>query len=262
MNTVSLIVLVNLAVLLLLALFAPHLMIVPGRLIDAHADLTSDCFACHTPFMGSTPEKCIECHPAAQIGIMTTKGLSIAGEKKDVAFHQGLIEQDCVACHSDHRGVQAFRPISRFSHRLLEPATHTACGGCHRKPQDALHKKILGNCSACHTEEGWTPATFDHDRYFRFDRHHTTECITCHVDDDYNDYTCYGCHEHSRSKIRREHVEEGIRDYESCVECHRSGNEHEAKHRARPRRTKSRDSEPRFHRRDHGRAGSSEWDDD
>ena len=43
------------------------------------------------------------------------------------------------------------------------------------------------------------------------------------------DYTCYGCHEHSRSKIREEHVEEGIRDYENCVEGHRSGDEDEAK---------------------------------
>ena len=42
-------------------------------------------------------------------------------------------------------------------------------------------------------------------------------------------YTCYGCHEHSRSKIREEHLEEGIRDYENCVECHRSGDEDEAK---------------------------------
>ena len=37
-------------------------------------------------------------------------------------------------------------------------------------------------------------------------------CVTCHVDNDYSNYTCYGCHEHSRSKIREEHVEEGIHD--------------------------------------------------
>ncbi|MGB5638920.1 MAG: class III cytochrome C family protein, partial [Sedimenticolaceae bacterium] len=34
--------------------------------------------------------------------------------------------------------------------------------------------------------------------------------------------------EHSRSKIREEHVEEGISQYESCVDCHRSGDEDEA----------------------------------
>jgi hypothetical protein len=48
------------------------------------------------------------------------------------------------------------------------------------------------------------------------------------MDNDYASYTCYGCHEHSRSKIRAEHIEEGIRNYENCVECHRSGDEDEA----------------------------------
>ena len=48
---------------------------------------------------------------------------------------------------------------------------------------------------------------------------------------DYSNYTCYGCHEHSRSKIREEHVEEGIHDYENCTECQRSGDEDEAEYR-------------------------------
>ncbi|WP_295400467.1 hypothetical protein [uncultured Thiocystis sp.] len=32
---------------------------------------------------------------------------------------------------------------------------------------------------------------------------------------------------HSRSGIRAEHVEEGIYDYENCVECHRGGDAEE-----------------------------------
>ncbi len=227
---VILIVLANLAALVLLTIFTPHLMIVPGKPIDAHAELATDCFACHTPFLGSTPEKCIQCHKVAEIGIKTTKGLSIAKEKKNVAFHQKLTEEDCVACHSDHKGVKAFRPIGRFSHQLLEPALEKQCDGCHDKPVDTLHLEIMGNCGQCHTQERWIPATFDHEQYFRFDKHHTTDCKTCHVDNDYASYTCYGCHEHSRSKIREEHVEEGIYDYEKCVDCHRSGDEDEAKY--------------------------------
>ena len=71
------------------------------------------------------------------------------------------------------------------------------------------------------------PTTFEHEKYFRFDRDHNTECVTCHINNDYANYTCYGCHEHSRSKIREEHVEveEGIRDYENCTECYRSEDE-------------------------------------
>ena len=31
---------------------------------------------------------------------------------------------------------------------------------------------------------------------------------------------CYGCHEHTPAKIRAEHQEEGIRDFEKYVDCH------------------------------------------
>jgi hypothetical protein len=87
--------------------------------------------------------------------------------------------------------------------------------------------------------ESWTPATFDHDEYFRFDKDHTTKCSTCHMNSDYSNYTCYGCHEHSRSNIREEHVEEGIHDYENCEECHRSGDEDEAEYLWKAKRLRS-----------------------
>ncbi|MFC1665916.1 cytochrome c3 family protein [Pseudomonadota bacterium] len=223
------VVTINLAALVLLTIFVPNLMVSPGKPIDAHAELTTDCFACHTPFIGSRPAKCISCHKVAEIGLKTTKGVPIDKEKKNVAFHQKLIEEDCVSCHSDHKGVMAFRPISQFSHNLLDSAVIKQCSSCHSNPGDALHLKIKDNCAQCHTQTAWTPATFDHKKYFRFDRDHTTDCVTCHINNDYADFTCYGCHEHSRSKIRKEHREEGIYDYENCEKCHRSGDEDEAK---------------------------------
>lgn len=261
-RTVMLVVAANLAVLVLLVIFMPQPMIMPGKLIDAHADLNNDCFACHTPFIGSTPDNCIACHKVEEIGLKTTQGRSIAEETKNVAFHQQLIEDDCVSCHSDHRGVKAFRPINMFSHLLLEAQLQKQCDSCHGNPSDALHQKIKGNCGECHSQEAWTPATFDHEQYFRFDRDHTTECATCHVNDDYSSYTCYGCHEHSRSKIREEHVEEGIFNYENCVECHRSGDEDEAKHLWRSKQSKSGDFKLRDFRRGSEKDKHRERDDD
>ncbi len=228
-KAVKIIALVSLAPLLWLAIDAPNVMIQPGKLIDSHMQLTDDCFACHSPFIGSVSEKCTKCHALEEIGLKTTKGLVISQEKKNVAFHQKLIEGDCIACHSDHKGVQAFRPIGQFSHQLIELDVQQQCDSCHGNPGDALHLKIKGGCSQCHTTDAWMPATFEHRDYFRFDREHPSACETCHINNDYRDYTCYGCHEHSRSKIREEHVEEGIRNYEKCVECHRSGDEDEAK---------------------------------
>lgn len=243
------IVALNLVGLLLTALFWPHLMISPGQPMAAHAEIATDCFACHSPFVGATPGQCIACHQVARIGLETVDGQpiadstadtiadTIAKEEKRVAFHRQLLEDDCLACHSEHRGVQAFRPIGRFSHDLLQPVAREQCDGCHARPKDSLHRGVEGNCSGCHTQEAWLPASFDHDQYFRFDRHHDTECATCHVDNDYSQYTCYGCHEHSRSEIREEHWEEGIREFENCVECHRSGDEEEAEYLWRRRRS-------------------------
>jgi hypothetical protein len=68
-------------------------------------------------------------------------------------------------------------------------------------------------------------ATFDHSRYFVLDRDHDVQCVTCHVHNDYRRYTCYGCHEHAPQNIRREQMEEGIRDFRDCAEFHRSADE-------------------------------------
>jgi len=50
------------------------------------------------------------CHKPAQIGRMTTAGLPIAKAAHLVPFHQKLIGQNCLDCHSDHSGVMRFRP--------------------------------------------------------------------------------------------------------------------------------------------------------
>ena len=225
----TIIIAICLVFLVLLTIFSPQRMISPGNLIAAHAELSEDCFGCHTPFIGTTPEKCFACHRIEEIGKKTTKGRLIAMENKNVIFHQQLIEKDCMSCHSDHKGVKSFRPISRFAHNLLDPTLQKQCNSCHISPGDSIHIKASGDCTGCHTQNAWTPATLDHEKYFRFDRHHETECVTCHINKNYASYTCYGCHEHSRSRIREEHVEEGITHYEICVDCHRSGDEDEAK---------------------------------
>ncbi len=274
-RVVKIIIAANMVVCLILVLVYPHLMISPGSLLDGHQDLVTDCFACHTPFLRSSPKNCIACHKVQEIGKFQTTGGKIPEKEGSVAFHQKLTEQDCVACHSDHQGMKVYRKIHHFSHQLVLEAVRKECSSCHEKPDDRLHEKLKLNCDACHTQDEWKPAsfgheqyfrsvgnkectgchqkpddrahrqlkgqcdtchglnkwkpaTFDHDKYFRFDKHHQTECVTCHKNDDYSHYTCYGCHEHNRWNVREEHLEEGIRDYEQCTECHRSGDEHEA----------------------------------
>ena len=226
-RTVKLVLAVNLGVLAILAFAYPQLMIGPGKLIPGHQELETDCFACHAPFTGARAERCSVCHQSADIGRLTTTGQPIAKPLTSAPFHQQLVKDDCTACHSDHAGVKRYRQEGRFAHDLLQSGYREQCHGCHRAPIDKIHSQIAGNCGQCHTQDRWTPATFDHESYFQLDRDHNVQCVTCHERSDYRQYTCYGCHEHTPENIRREHIEEGIRDFRNCVECHRNADEHD-----------------------------------
>lgn len=216
----------NLVGLLSLVFIYPHLMVSPGPVIAAHAELNQDCFACHTAWRGATPERCIACHALPDIGVRTRNGLPLAQHERKTPFHQQLIEPNCMACHSDHTPAKLTRRSHKpFSHALLRPETRTRCATCHIAPPDNFHRQIKGNCGQCHQSDKWKPATFDHSRYFVLDDDHNVGCASCHTDHDYSRYTCYGCHEHRPAKIRAEHLEEGIRDFENCVECHRSADD-------------------------------------
>ncbi|MBR0568830.1 hypothetical protein J5J83_22115 [Azoarcus sp. L1K30] len=229
---VRVILALNLIAIAVLVFVYPQWMVSPGKLIPGHAQLASDCFACHAPLTGADSARCVSCHKPVDIGRLTTTGLPIAKPLTAVPFHQKLRNQDCVACHSDHAGVKRFRQQGRFDHALLQTSVRNECQSCHSAPTDTLHRQVSGNCSQCHTQEKWVPATFDHNKYFVLDRDHDTRCVTCHVGNDYARYTCYGCHEHTQANIRREHIEEGIRQFDDCVECHRSANEHDIRGRS------------------------------
>jgi hypothetical protein len=217
----------NLAALAVLAFVYPHLMVGPGKLIPGHGKLEADCFACHAAFKGADSRRCVTCHKPADVGRLTTTGQPVAKPLTSTPFHQKLISQDCVVCHADHAGVKRYYQQGRFDHALLQKDARGQCQDCHKSPADSLHKQISGNCSQCHSQDKWLPASFDHNKHFELDRDHNTRCVTCHVSNDYSRYTCYGCHEHSLAGIRRKHIEEGIRDFDNCVECHRNANEHD-----------------------------------
>ncbi len=216
----------NLLALVALVFVYPHLMVSPGALVPEHAALATDCFACHAPLRGASAERCIACHALPDIGLRTTLGVAITGATATPlkrSFHQELIDPNCMACHSDHAGPK-FTQHSRkpFSHAMLRPQARERCDACHTPPDNNMHRSLTEGCAQCHATEAWKPATFEHDKYFLLDRHHNVACATCHVAGDHSKYTCYGCHEHTPAKVRAEHEEEGIQDFEDCVECHRS----------------------------------------
>ncbi len=201
----------------------PDAMVAPGAVKAAHAQIANDCFACHTPFRSASVARCIACHKVTDIGRLTTKGAPVRQAGRMPAFHQALIEPNCMACHSDHAEPRLTRRTAKtFAHSLLKPEVRAQCSGCHTAPDTPLHRQSRANCSTCHSDSAWKPAIFEHARYFVLDRHHAVACTTCHNGPDYATYTCYGCHEHQPDRTRAQHAEEGIGNIANCVRCHRS----------------------------------------
>lgn len=223
------------AMIVALAYTYPHVMVSPGPLIAAHEKLTKDCFACHAPLRGAVAERCISCHVVSGIGLQTTAGVPIARAVRKVPFHQSLASKNCMACHSDHP-VPSFTAVSRtqFHHSLLDPALGQKCATCHTAPTNDLHRDLTASCGQCHGQDRWKPATLDHRRFFELDRDHNATCTTCHTNNDFTRYTCFGCHEHQPDNIRSKHLREGISNFDNCVSCHRNAHDEPKKRGSKP----------------------------
>jgi hypothetical protein len=245
----------------------PHAMLNPGHLSAGHSELNKKCLSCHKPFRGIPDDKCISCHKVAEIGkdaadpakrlfhkeLSTVRCTSchtdhkgMNPEKQFNGFNHSLLSSavvnNCNSCHQQpadtlHALVSAscshchtttgWKTGASFDHALIQGIRKNDCASCHQKPGDAYHRTITDNCDKCHSTAKWIPSTFDHSAYFRLDKDHTTTCNTCHTSNNLSIYTCYGCHEHTESKMLQEHNEEGIYNITDCASCHKSGNKHD-----------------------------------
>lgn len=258
----SFLVFIGIGLFVLLLIKLPYLMINPGVLAKGHQKLNNDCFACHTAFSGVSNEKCIACHNPINIGKDSINKVN------KTLFHVQILNQNCVECHTQHQGIYQEYKKPIFKHEILLKTTLIECNGCHKKPNNQLHKFVSKSCVECHQTSNWTssasfnheeliaatnclschqkpkdklhdqtklscekchqtntwsPAKFAHDSYFELDKNHQTKCSTCHTKNNYTSYTCFGCHEHSKNEIIREHNEEGIYQINDCVSCHKNG---------------------------------------
>ncbi len=170
---------------------------VPFNLIGKHAPVK--CSACHVNArnlndLKSAPQACISCH---------------AKDDK----HNGQFGTDCAACHSPEGWGLAKVDHSKFAFKLDGKHATVACESCHKNgvfkgtpmdcaschTKDDAHAGQLGTlCGACHTPNGWKPATVDHSKFaFHLDgKHSTVACESCHKNGVFKGtpMDCASCH--------------------------------------------------------------------
>lgn len=229
--------------------------------VEQHLDdFGSDCLACHDgldtygddfdhdalAFVlegGHRAVPCRGCHESAgsAADLQAAPSACYACHAGDDA-HEGQFGDDCAACHTAEDWQEA-----TFDHALTDFAltgahVEVACAGCHQDgfqgtptdcfachPDPEFHAGQFGtDCAACHDTAAWTPARYDEPHTFPFDHGEEgiSPCRRCHPGS-LQVYTCYECHEHDAAEVEAEHLEEGIRDFQDCVECHPTGEEDE-----------------------------------
>ncbi len=212
---------------------APGQALIPGELSKGHRAQRDDCLSCHTVLSGPATSKCEGCHKPGTIGVTTVAGAARSPENAKARAIHRAISGRCLECHAEHDDGSGRRKALHLDHASLPADLLQNCLDCHAplRPRDGLHAAASSDaCRTCHATQRWKPATFEHARFFRFDRHHPAQCTDCHRSaGDYKRYDCYGCHAHSEARIASEHREEGIRNFADCARCHRSGNEHETR---------------------------------
>lgn len=208
------------------------------------AHITVDCNECHANGYAGTPTDCAACH---QMDFEQTT----APDHQLVGF-----STDCVSCHTtDPNWMPAtfanhddYWPLKGAHaaianqcadcHNSTFTNTPTTCFGCHEtdfnQAEDPNHLSagFPTDCTECHNETAWEPATFDHDgMYFPiYSGNHKdawNDCIECHtIPGNFAEFSCIDCHEHNdQQELLDDHVDEPGYEFNSqkCFECHPAG---------------------------------------
>lgn len=175
---------------------------------EVYKGTPQDCYSCHKQddeHNGQYGTQCETCHNAAD-----WKNATFDHNLSSFQLSGAHVNTSCESCHVNN----VFKGTSK------------ECVACHADPQE--HAGQFGtDCVACHTTSAWLPASFNGDHTFPiYHGDGNGSCQTCHPSQ-LTTYTCYGCHEHTETKIASKHRKEGISNFQNCVECHISGNKHD-----------------------------------
>jgi len=210
-------------------------------LLGAHA--TADCNRCHLSTQKLRFEKinsdCFSCHKSKYYATANPNHI------------QAGFDTGCNRCHNvqspDWAGKgynHNFFPLygghdidCKSCHKTGYKGLSNECVSCHltdyNNAKNPAHASanFSKDCKSCHSIKAWKPATFNHDKqYFPiYSGSHKGEwnnCNECHTNaNNYADFTCTNCHEHSKSRMDSKH--DDVRNYvynsKNCYSCHPTG---------------------------------------
>jgi hypothetical protein len=158
------------------------------------------CSSCHSdPHKSNFGEKCSSCHVPTGWKDVKFEKANFNHSKTRFALEGKHSSVACTRCHSGNK-------VERLKKSGLD-----LCAPCHSD----YHKKQISkgekakDCSACHTEDGFSPSTFtieEHQKVlFKLSGSHAAvPCRSCHVETEVNgaktmkfhwdDHDCRGCH--------------------------------------------------------------------
>jgi nitrate/TMAO reductase-like tetraheme cytochrome c subunit len=177
-------------------------------LFGAHIQV--DCLGCHSTGYFGTPNLCEDCH---------IQDYQAASDPDHKVFG---FPTNCEICHNENQwGGTSFDHLAESGFALNGAHATILCNSCHVNnqvsglPRDCIRchegdynsvddpnhvqAQFSFDCLECHSEQSWTPATFDHSKtnFPLTGTHLTISCIDCHTNGQYTGTPtdCISCHE-------------------------------------------------------------------
>jgi hypothetical protein len=185
--------------------------------------LSANCTSCHEDeHRGSLDSSCVKCH--IMDAWKPAPGFDHARAR--YALTGRHLQLECVKCHKLEAGTAAptgFISKKKDAGRYLrfKPLEFASCTSCH---QDVHQGRFKGDCTSCHSTNGWNElkeAAFDHSRtdYPLTGKHLTVACVKCHTSNKKTDKlkfaACTDCH---RDTHKGQFA--GRPDKGACESCH------------------------------------------